>query len=158
MIFNDLKLYNYLILIPALFIFTFGCNHTKEERQVISTESAPEAIGPYSQGILAGNTLYAAGQIGLDPESGEMAGDDLASQTIQTLENLKAVVEAAGMSMEQVVEVQVFLADINDFTQFNELYSEYFSENPPARAVIEASALPRNALVEVKLIAVNTRR
>jgi 2-iminobutanoate/2-iminopropanoate deaminase len=158
MISKELKFQSYVILIPAFLLFIFGCNHTIDERQVITTDRAPEAIGPYSQGILAGNTLYAAGQIGLDPASGEMAGDDLESQTIQTLENLKAVVEAAGMSMEQVVEVQVFLADINDFTRFNEIYSGYFPENPPVRAVIEASALPRNALVEVKLTAVNTGR
>ncbi len=158
MIINDMKIQYSIIFIPFFLLITFGCNHTINERQVITTDRAPEAIGPYSQGILAGNTLYAAGQIGLNPLSGEMAGDDLESQTIQTLENLKAVVEAAGMSMEQVVEAQVFLADINDFTHFNELYSEYFLENPPARAVIEASALPRNALVEIKLTAVNTGR
>lgn len=154
----ELKALHFAIIGLIFFSLSSGCNHTADERRVISTDRAPEAIGPYSQGIVAGNTLYAAGQIGLDPASGEMAGNDLESQTIQTLENLKAVVEAAGMSMDQVVEVQVFLIDIQDFTHFNEIYSEYFPANPPARAVTEASALPRNALVEVKLTAVNTER
>lgn len=137
-----------------------GCNHSPEPaaRTVIETDRAPEAIGPYSQGILAGNTLFAAGQIGLVPETGQMAGEDLESQAVQALENLKAVVEAAGMTMDDVVEVQVFLTDINDFSLFNNIYSGYFTAAPPARAVTQASALPGGAKIEVKLTAVKTGR
>ena len=148
MIRNSLKLSFYFI------IFIAGCTASEPDRVVIETEKAPEAIGPYSQGILAGNTLYAAGQLGLVPETGDMAGDDLAGQTRQALDNLGAVLEAAGMSYEDVVSVDVFLSDIESFSAFNTVYSEYFPENRPARAVVEASRLPRDALVEIKLIAV----
>ncbi|MDX1638743.1 MAG: RidA family protein [Balneolaceae bacterium] len=132
-----------------------SCTYSpKEIRTVIKTERAPEAIGPYSQGILVGNTLYTAGQIGLNPNTNEMTGTDIELQARQVLENLKAVVEASGMKMENVVEAQVFLADMSDYSAFNAIYSEYFTESPPARAVIEASALPLNAKVEIKVTAV----
>lgn len=131
-----------------------GCTGTEPGQTVIETENAPAAIGPYSQGIVAGNTLYAAGQLGLLPETGLMAGDGLEAQTRQAMENLGAVLEAAGMGFENVVSVDVFLTDIENFLAFNAIYSEYFTQNRPARAVVEASRLPRDALVEIKLIAV----
>ena len=131
-----------------------ACTDAEPGRIVIETEKAPAAIGPYSQGILAGNTLYAAGQLGLVPETGAMAGDGLEGQTRQALDNLGAVLEAAGMSFEDVVSVDVFLDDIESFSAFNAIYSEYFTANRPARAVVEAARLPRDALVEIKLIAV----
>jgi 2-iminobutanoate/2-iminopropanoate deaminase len=137
-----------------------GCSNTEPEsvRAIIQTDSAPEAIGPYSQGILAGNTLYAAGQIGLVPGVGVMAGEGLEPQTRQALDNLGAVLEAAGMGFEDVVSVDVFLSDIEDFSAFNAIYSEYFTETLPARAVVEAARLPRDALVEIKLIAVRDQK
>lgn len=123
-------------------------------RRVIQTEQAPEAIGPYSQAIQAGNTLYLAGQIGIDPESGELVSDSLEIQIWQSLDNLKAVLNAADFSMRDVVEVQVFLTDINHFSRFNKLYEDYFFENPPARGVVEVSRLPLDAKVEIKMTAV----
>ncbi len=129
-------------------------DNSSSQKQIIETDRAPEAIGPYSQGILAGGTLYAAGQIGIDPATGELTGDDLESQTVQTLENLKAVIEAAGMELQDVVSVQVFLTDIDDFSDFNAIYETWFQVDPPARAVVEVSALPMDARVEVMLTAV----
>lgn len=140
--------------ILSLSFFWMSCTEVQPSRISIATENAPEAIGPYSQGILAGNTLYAAGQIGLVPGTGEMAGLDLESQTRQALDNLGAVLKEAGMDFENVVSVDVFLSDIENFSAFNAIYSEYFTENLPARAVVEAARLPRDALVEIKLIAV----
>ncbi|PWN06747.1 hypothetical protein DDZ15_08955 [Rhodohalobacter mucosus] len=131
-----------------------ACTGTETEKIIIDTDEAPAAIGPYSQGILAGNTLYAAGQLGLDPETGEMAGEDLESQTRKALDNLGVVLEAAGMSFQDVVSVDVFLSDIENFSAFNTIYSEYFTETLPARAVVEAARLPRDALVEIKAVAV----
>lgn len=135
-------------------LFSAACSNFGEERVVIVTNDAPEAVGPYSQGILAGNTLYAAGQIGLVPESGELAGEDLESQSRQTLDNLKAVIEAAGMNLGDVVQVQVYLVDMDDYSEFNAIYSEYFSDSAPARAVVEVAALPLGAKVEIMATAV----
>ena len=138
-------------------IWASGCSGSEQERIIIETVDAPAAIGPYSQGILTGNTLYAAGQIGLIPGEGRMAGEDLESQTRQALDNLGAVLEESGMDYQNVVSVDVFLSDIDNFSAFNAIYSEYFTENPPARAVVEAARLPRDALVEIKLIAVKQK-
>ena len=142
-----------IVLICGLSVIS--CNSPKESKTIISTDRAPVAIGPYSQGVLVGNTLYAAGQIGLNPLTNELAGPDLESQTIQTLDNPKAVVEAANLTLRHVVEVQVFLSDLNDYSNFNDIYEKYFPNDPPVRAVIEASALPLDAKVEVRLTAVN---
>ena len=138
----------------SLLAVMISCSESRSLKTVIETEQAPAAIGPYSQGILAGNTLYAAGQLGMDPETGAMAGEDLESQTRQALDNLGAVLEAAGMGFGDVVSVDVFLSDIENFSAFNAIYSEYFTETLPARAVVEAARLPRDALVEIKLVAV----
>ncbi|MDZ7720490.1 MAG: RidA family protein [Balneolaceae bacterium] len=124
------------------------------DRTIIQTKNAPAAIGPYSQAILVGNTLYAAGQIGLVPESGELVGEDLESQTRQALHNLQAVLEEAGFTMNDVVSVDVYLSDLNDYSAFNEIYAEYFLEGRPARGVVEVSRIPRDAKVEIKLVAV----
>jgi 2-iminobutanoate/2-iminopropanoate deaminase len=145
------------ILMAGLITFS-ACSKSDNQRIVIATEHAPEAVGPYSQGIMVGNTLYAAGQIGLDPTTGNMISEGLEDQAIQVLENLKAVILEAGMDMADVVDVDVYLTDMDDYPAFNRIYSNYFSENPPARAVVEVSALPLGALVEVKAIAVSTGR
>jgi 2-iminobutanoate/2-iminopropanoate deaminase len=105
---------------------------------------------------LVGNTLYAAGQIGLVPETGELAGEDLESQTRQALNNLQAVLEEAGFTMNEVVSVDVYLKNLDDYSEFNEIYAEYFSESKPARAVVEVSRIPRDAKVEIKLEAVKS--
>ena len=120
--------------------------------KVIKTDQAPGAVGPYSQGIVAGNWLFVSGQLGLDPKTGEFVGPDLASQAHQALENLKQIVLAAGYGLDQVVAVDVFLVNMGDFVEFNGIYEKYFSDHRPARAAVEVSALPKGGLVEVKCI------
>lgn len=127
-------------------------------RQTIETENAPEAVGPYSQAIQVDETLYLAGQVGLDPQSGELVSDSLHLQVWQAMDNLEAVLDAAGFSMADVVEVQVFMTDIDQYTQFNELYENYFNTSPPARAVVEVSRLPLDAKIEIKMTAVKSKR
>ncbi|MFC1488569.1 Rid family detoxifying hydrolase [Thermodesulfobacteriota bacterium] len=120
--------------------------------QVIQTDKAPAAIGPYSQGIAAGPWLFVSGQLGMVPDSGELAGSDLAAQSRQALENLQQIVMAGGGDLTDVVAVDVFLTDMGSFAEFNGIYQEFFSEHRPARAVVEVSALPREACVEIKCI------
>lgn len=125
-----------------------------QHRKIIHTDNAPASVGVYSQAIQVGNSLYLSGQIGLVPESRELAGDDLDSQTHQTLKNIKAVLEEAGYTMSDVVKAQVFLDDMNDYGAFNNIYVQYFPENPPARAVVEVSRIPLDAKVEIMFTAV----
>ncbi|MCS7106846.1 MAG: RidA family protein [Acidilobaceae archaeon] len=119
----------------------------------VYSPQAPKPIGPYSQGIVVGCFLFVSGQIPLDPATGGMVEGRFAEKARRALENVKAVVEAAGGSLDKVVKVTVYLKDIKLFGEFNEVYSEYFSKNPPARAVVEVSNLPRGADVEVEAIA-----
>jgi 2-iminobutanoate/2-iminopropanoate deaminase len=123
-------------------------------KEIVSTERAPRAIGPYSQAIRAGQMLFASGQIPIDPATGEFVAGGIAEQTEQVLRNLSAVFEASGASLNQVVKTTVFLADMDDFTAMNEVYGRFFAENPPARATVQAARLPRDAKVEVEAIAV----
>ncbi len=120
----------------------------------IHTDNAPAAIGPYSQAIQAGNTIYVSGQIPIDPAKGEFAGTDIATQTRQSLTNIKNILAAAGTDMGHVVKTTVLLADIADFTAMNEVYAEFFTEPYPARAAFQAAALPKGAKVEIEAIAV----
>jgi 2-iminobutanoate/2-iminopropanoate deaminase len=122
-------------------------------RQVISTGSAPKAIGPYSQAIRAAGLLFLSGQVALDPATGTMVEGDIAKQAERVLENLKAVLTAAGSSLERAVKTTVFLKDMNDFAAMNEVYARYFPSDPPARSTIEAARLPKDARVEMDLIA-----
>ena len=122
-------------------------------RQVISTPSAPKAIGPYSQAIRAAGLLFLSGQVPLDPATGQMIEGDIAKQTERVLENLKALLEAAGSSLERAVKTTVYLKDMNDFPAMNEVYKRYFQDDPPARSTIEAARLPRDARIEMDLIA-----
>ncbi|AFK22363.1 RidA family protein [Pyrococcus sp. ST04] len=122
-------------------------------REIIYTEKAPKPIGPYSQAIKAGNFLFIAGQIPIDPETGELVKGDIKEQTRRVLENIKAILEAAGYSLEDVVKVTVYLKNMDDFAAMNEVYSEYFGESKPARAAIEVSRLPKDVLVEIEAIA-----
>jgi 2-iminobutanoate/2-iminopropanoate deaminase len=126
--------------------------------QGVETSRAPAAIGPYSQGILAGNALYLAGQIGMDPETGEMVVGGIEAETRQVMENLGAVLEAAGAGFEDVVQTQVFLADLADFATMNEIYGSYLSEPYPVRATVQVAALPRGARVEIQMVAVRGTR
>ncbi len=120
----------------------------------IATEKAPAAIGPYSQAIKAGNTIYVSGQIPIDPAKGEFAGDDIAAQTRQSLTNIKNILAAAGTDMSHVVKTTVLLADITDFAAMNDVYAEFFTEPYPARAAFQAAAIPKGALVEIEAVAV----
>lgn len=122
-------------------------------REIIRTERAPAAIGPYSQAVRAGGFVFASGQIPLDPQTGEFVAGGVAEQTHQVMRNLKAVLEAAGVGLESVVKTTVFLSDMNDFAAMNEVYGQYFKENPPARATVQAARLPRDARVEIEAIA-----
>lgn len=122
-------------------------------KEVIKTDNAPGAIGPYSQAVKAGNFLYVSGQIPLDSQSGEFAGDDIKTQTTRSLNNVQAIVEAAGYTMANVVKTTVLLDDINDFADMNEVYGTFFSEPYPARAAFAVDTLPKNALVEIEVIA-----
>ena len=120
--------------------------------EIIETKKAPAAIGPYSQGISAGPWHFVSGQLGLDPETGELVSDALTGQAHQALKNLKQVVEACGCSLNNVVAVDVFLTDMGEFITFNGIYQEYFNEHKPARAVVEVRGLPKGACIEIKCI------
>ena len=120
----------------------------------IHTENAPAAIGPYSQSIQAGNTIYVSGQIPIDPATGAFAGNDITTQTRQSLTNIKAILAEAGADMSNVVKTTVLLADIADFAAMNAVYAEFFTAPFPARAAFQAAALPKNALVEIECVAV----
>ena len=121
-------------------------------KEIISTDKAPKAIGPYSQAVRAGGFLFTAGQIALDPASGQIVEGDVAQQTARVMENLRAIVEAAGSSLEGAVKATVYLKDMSDFSAMNEVYARYFSANPPARSTVEAARLPRDVRVEIDLI------
>ena len=120
----------------------------------ISTPNAPAAIGPYSQGIQAGSTIFVSGQLPIDPATGAFAGEDIASQTRQSLTNIKNILAAAGASMNDVVKTTVMLKSIGDFAAMNVVYAEFFTEPFPARAAYQVAALPKDALVEIECIAV----
>lgn len=123
-------------------------------KDIVATKDAPEAIGPYSQAVKVGTTLFLAGQIAIDPKTNKMIESaDIEAQTRLTLDNLKAVVEAGGMRMEDVVSTTVFLADLNDFGKMNAVYATYFKDKPPARATVQVARLPRDARVEIAAIA-----
>jgi len=123
-------------------------------RHTISTDKAPAAIGPYAQANMAGDLIFTSGQIPLDPKAGELTGETIEEQTGRVLENLKAILEAAGTSMENVVKTTVFLADMSDFAKMNEVYARYFTgEMLPSRSTIEVAALPKGALVEIEAVA-----
>ena len=123
------------------------------KKKVIQTEKAPKAIGPYSQAIQAGNLLFLSGQIPLDPASGELVKGDIGEQTRRVLENLKGVLESQGLGMEDVVKVTIFLKDMGNFNQVNEVYATYFPSSPPARSTVEVARLPRDAGIEIEAIA-----
>ena len=122
-------------------------------KTIISTDKAPAAIGPYSQAILVGNTLYISGQIPIDPATGAFASENIEAQTRQSLDNIGAILAKAGFGFEDVVKTTVMLANIEDFAAMNGVYSEYFKANPPARSAFAVKALPRGALVEIEAVA-----
>ena len=119
---------------------------------VVFTKAAPAAIGPYSQAIQAGNLVMASGQLPVDPSTGKIP-DDVQAQTAQSIENLKAILEAAGSSLQQVMKTTVFIKNMEDFAKVNEVYAKYFPNNPPARSCVEVARLPKDAFVEVEAVA-----
>jgi len=122
-------------------------------KKVIHSDKAPGAVGPYSQAILMGNLVFTSGQVAIDPDVGKLIEGGIQEQTRQVMTNLSAVLEAAGTDFTRIVKATVFLDDINDFAEFNEVYSEYFPSNPPARSAFQVAALPLGAVVEIEMIA-----
>ncbi len=122
-------------------------------KQIIATERAPQAIGPYSQAIVAGGFVFASGQIPIDPATGQFVEGGIVEQTEQILRNVSNLLEAAGTGLARVVKTTVFLADMNDFAAMNETYARFFGENPPARSTVQAARLPRDARVEIEVVA-----
>ena len=125
-----------------------------DQKKVIIAEKAPKAIGPYSAAISYGNFIFTSGQLGLIPESGEPAGEDIKSQTRQALKNVQSVLEAAGTNLSHVLKTTVFLRDMNDFAAMNEVYAEFFPGECPARSAVQVAKLPRGLAVEIEVIAV----
>ena len=122
-------------------------------KQVISTENAPAAIGPYSQAVRVGDLIYSAGQVALVPETGKLMEGDIETQTRQVMENLAAVLQAAGSSLTQVVKTTIFITDISDFAKVNQAYGSFFQNDPPARSTVQVAALPLGANVEIEVVA-----
>jgi 2-iminobutanoate/2-iminopropanoate deaminase len=119
----------------------------------ISTKKAPAAIGPYSQGIIAGNLVFTSGQLPIDPYTGDLVNDDIKLATRTSLENVKSILEEAGTSIEKVIKVTVYVTNMDDFSKINEVYSEYFTEHKPARSLVEVSRLPKDGLIEIEAVA-----
>ncbi len=123
-------------------------------KDVVHTDRGPKPIGPYSQAIKANGFVYLAGQVALDPKTGELTGSDIRQQTERVMENMKGVLEAAGSNLAHVVKTTVYLKELNDFAAMNEVYARYFTLGPPARSTVEVSRLPKDALLEIDVIAV----
>jgi 2-iminobutanoate/2-iminopropanoate deaminase len=123
-------------------------------REVVATENAPKAIGPYSQAIIFGELVFSAGQIPLDPRTGQLVEGGIEAQTRQVMENLKAILEEAGSSFDNVLKTTVFMVNLEDFGKVNAIYGEYFTQDPPARSTVQVAALPRGALIEIECVAV----
>jgi 2-iminobutanoate/2-iminopropanoate deaminase len=141
------------ILFMGVVLFTACESESNGLKKVIATDQAPKAIGPYSQAILVDGTLYLAGQIALDPSSGKLVEGGIEAQTRRVMQNLNAVLDAAGYRFDDVVQTQVFLSNLNHYKAMNSVYATYFDESPPARAVVEAARIPRDALVEIMMVA-----
>ncbi len=124
------------------------------EKEVIISEKAPKAIGPYSVGIRAGNLIFTAGQVGIDPSVGEIVAGGIEAETHQVIRNLQQILESAGSSLNMVVKTTVFLRDMGDFSRMNAIYGEYFTKNPPARSTVQVAALPKGAAIEIEAIAI----
>jgi 2-iminobutanoate/2-iminopropanoate deaminase len=123
-------------------------------KKIISTSEAPAAVGPYSQAVRVGSTVYCAGQIPLDPKSGQIVSKDISEQTRRVLDNISAILKAEGLSFENIVKTTIFLTDLADFQTVNEIYGSYFKQTPPARSTVQVAALPKGARIEIEAIAV----
>lgn len=140
------------LIILLIFLSCEQKKHTEIQREIIQTDKAPKAIGPYSQAIKMANRVYLAGQIGLDP-NGSGLKEGIENQTTQTLTNISEILKEAGFTLNHVVQCQIFLTDMNDYKTVNAIYSDFFKDSKPARAVVEVSKIPANALIEIMLIA-----
>lgn len=121
--------------------------------KVLHTDKAPAAVGPYSQAIKVGDLIYTSGQLALNPETGDLVNDEIQAATRRSLDNIKAILEEAGSSLDKVVKSTIFLSDMENFAKVNEVYGEYFSEHKPARSCIEVARLPKDALIEIEVVA-----
>ena len=143
------------ILIIALTVYIYFSKHkAMENSKIIYTEKAPKPIGPYSQAVMRGNALFVSGQVGIVPATGEVDTSDIQKETKQVMENIKTIVEEAGMKMSDIVKCSIFLIDMNNFSKVNEAYGKYFPTNPPARETVQVSALPKKVNVEISVIAI----
>jgi len=125
-----------------------------ENKKIIFTEKAPKPIGPYSQAIMRGNALFVSGQVGIIPETGELDTSTIENETKQVMENIKTIVETAGLKMSDIVKSTIFLSNLKDFSRMNAVYGKYFPENPPARETVQVVALPKNANLEISVIVI----
>jgi 2-iminobutanoate/2-iminopropanoate deaminase len=141
-----------MILLLSLVLLLAGQVANAADRIVVSTDKAPKAIGPYSQAIRYGDMLYVSGMIPIDPKTNELSKGDIEVQATLVLDNIKAVVEAAGFSMKNVLKAEVFMKDLKDFGKYNAIYVKYFPQDPPARVTVQAAALPRDVLIEISVI------
>ena len=145
----------HMIFLFCFIILVMGCTSKPQDREIISSSRAPAAIGPYSQAVRIGNMLYLSGQLGINPETGQLV-EGFKAQARQALVNQKAVIEEAGFSLRDVVQCQVFVKDMNDYANFNAIYTQYFTSDFPARAVLEVSRIPADGLVEIMMVAVRS--
>ena len=142
----------FLCTISMTSILIFSQEPTEMQKEIISTENAPQAIGPYSQAVKAGNLMFISGQIPLDPKTGDLVSESIDEQAKQVLNNIKSICEAAGQSIDDIVKISIFLTDLENFAIVNEVMKEYFAEPYPARATIEVSGLPLGVNVEIEAI------
>jgi 2-iminobutanoate/2-iminopropanoate deaminase len=140
-----------MILLLSLVLLLAGQIGYAADRIVVSTDKAPKAIGPYSQAIRYGDMLFVSGMIPIDPKTNELSKGDIEVQATLVLDNIKAVVEAAGFSMKNVLKAEVFMKDLKDFGKYNAIYVKYFPQDPPARVTVQAAALPRDVLIEISV-------
>jgi len=141
------------LILVSLLVMAFAVQASAAERTVIKPEKAPAAVGPYSQGIAFGDLIFTSGQLPLNPATNTMP-EGIEAQAKQSLDNVKAVVEAAGSNLDKVVKVTIFLKDLNDFGKVNEIYGTYFTKDAPARSCVQVARIPRDALIEIEAIAV----
>ncbi|MGK0443032.1 MAG: 2-iminobutanoate/2-iminopropanoate deaminase [Pseudohongiellaceae bacterium] len=149
-----MKLNRLVIALGFMVLAIDGYGHENIDKKVISTALAPQAIGPYSQAIEVGNTVYLAGQIAINPKTGKIDHKNIEGQTHQVLKNIQAVLKAAGYSLDNIIQSQVYLTNLDHYQSMNHVYSGYFKQAAPVRAVVEVSRLPRNALIEIMVTAV----
>jgi len=141
-------------ILPVAMLLLFAMNGPAQQKQVVNAPDAPKAIGPYSQAIKAGGLVFTAGQIPLDPTTGQVVGSDSTAQTDRVLKNLQAILQASGSNFDSVVKTTIFLKNISDFATVNEVYGRYFKSSPPARTTVQVVNLPKDVLVEIEAIAV----